>query len=140
MSREKSKKFKFKTTGINIHSIYLFDEINSKYIEIPNADPEFCDISLEEFELIKDVLKENEYPIDTTTIMKAREDITDFIRGSKAKKRQLIRHQKSKRRREQDLNDQVPVSMQNSENPEETLEQDNEKTWTPTKFEIELPR
>ena len=129
----RSRKFKFKVDPRDISSVYLYDERAKIYIQIPNADPAFGPISLEEYEYLRKILRRNGFKEDTAAIMEAHEHLADLIKGSTAEKRRLLNAQKKARSRADNLAEQPGTSQ----NTEESCEEKKEP-WVPKDFEIEV--
>ena len=114
-----SFKHQFKYNPLDISCIYLWDKKKNQYVEIPNADPEFGPISLEEYDFLRRTLKKNGFKTDTATIMKARESLADLIGQSKTEKKSLLRQQKKAGSRERNLGMHPKTSKNQKESPQE---------------------
>jgi len=130
-----SFKHQFKYNPLDISCIYLWDEKKKQYVEIPNADPEFGPISLEEYDFLRRALKKNGFKTDTATIMQARESLADLIGQSKTEKRALLRHQKKAGSRERDLGMHPKTSQEQKESPQKEIIEPR----IPEDFEVEVP-
>lgn len=127
-------KHKFKYNPLDISCIYLWDEAKKKYVEIPNANPEFGPISLEEYEFLRKTLRSHGFKTDTATIMQARESLADLIGQSKAEKRMLLRQQTKAGSRGKDLGPHPKTSQEQKDEP-----QDKNIERIPEEFEVEVP-
>jgi hypothetical protein len=127
-------KHPFKYNPLDISSIYLWDEKRRLYLEIPNADPSFGPISLEEYDFIRKTLRKYAFKTDTTTIMAARESLADLIAQSKTEKKSLLHHQRKAGSRARDLGEHPKTSKkQDATDPEKKIERRE-----PEEFDIEL--
>lgn len=127
------KKFKIKVDPRDISSVFLCDAQKHKYVQVPNASPEFGPISLEEHYYLKRILRRNGFKSDPETIMKAHEHLADLIAGTVKEKKRLLREQKRAASRGRDLGEQPKTS----EEPKH-IHSRKKTLWIPKKFEIEL--
>jgi len=130
-----SFKHKFKYNPLDISCIYLWDEKKNQYVEIPNANPEFGPISLDEYDFLRKTLKSHGFKTDTATIMQARESLADLIGRSKAEKRVLLRHQKKAESRKRDLE----IHPKTSQEPKERSPEKKIEKHIPETYEVEVP-
>jgi hypothetical protein len=130
-----SFKHQFKYNPLDISCIYLWDEKKKQFVEIPNSDPEFGPISLEEYVFLRRTLIKNGFKTDTATIMKARESLADLIGQSKTEKKALLRQQRKAGSRERDLGMHPKTSQNQKEGPQEK----NIEPRTREDYEVEVP-